>query len=161
MEIKYIKGDATRPIGEGRKLLIHCCNDCGDWGSGFVLAISKRWKEPESQYRKWSNGQTSVPCELGQVQFVKVEDDIVVSNMIGQHGIKHQNGNPPIRYEAIVKCLEKVKDAAIKNKASIHLPYLMCCDRAGGKWDIIEGHIKDIFCKNDIEVTVYDFKNTV
>ena len=52
MEIKYIKGDATRPIGDGSKLILHICNDVGAWGSGFVVALSKRWKEPEQKYRE-------------------------------------------------------------------------------------------------------------
>ncbi len=52
-EIKYIKGDATSPQAKGTKIIAHICNDLGGWGKGFVLAISKRWKEPESSYRKW------------------------------------------------------------------------------------------------------------
>jgi len=157
MEIKYVKGDATQPIGDGHKLLIHCCNDCvpGKWGSGFVVAISKRWKKPEDQYRKWSVGESNTPYKLGQVQFVKVEDDIVVGNMIGQHGIKDKGGKPPIRYVAIVECLNRVKDAAIKNNATVHCPRFGS-DRAGGSWDIIEGYIENAFCRNNVEVTVYD-----
>jgi O-acetyl-ADP-ribose deacetylase (regulator of RNase III) len=46
-EIKYIKGDATNPVSEGEKIICHICNDIGRWGKGFVLAISRRWKEPE------------------------------------------------------------------------------------------------------------------
>jgi hypothetical protein len=154
--IKYIKGDATQPIGDGNKMLIHCCNDIGAWGSGFVMAISKRWKEPEVQYRKWSRGHVKgAKFELGAVQFVKVEDDIVIGNMVGQKGIARR-GAPPIRYPAIVKCLEKVRDAAVKNKASVHAPKFGS-DRAGGKWDIIEGHIRDILCKSNISVTIYEF----
>jgi len=155
-KIKYIKGDATQPIGDGRKLLIHCCNTVGGWGSGFVVAISQKWKEPEVQYRKWSKGHVKgLKFELGAVQFVKVEKDIVIGNMIGQEGIKSKDNVAPIRYPAIIKCLEKVKDAALKNKASVHAPKFGS-DRAGGNWDIIEGHINDILCANDIDVTIYE-----
>ena len=155
-EIKYIKGDATQPIGGGKKLLIHCCNSIGAWGSGFVIAISRRWKAPEVQYKKWSRGHIKgLTFALGAVQFVKVEDDIVIGNMIGQEGIKRKGGTPPIRYSAIVECFEKVKKAALSNEASVHAPKFGS-DRAGGSWDIIEGHIKDILCENDIEVTIYE-----
>ena len=44
MEILYIKGDATAPIGSGVKVITHICNDIGGWGKGFVLALSKKWK---------------------------------------------------------------------------------------------------------------------
>ena len=155
-DIRYVKGDATQPIGDGRKLLIHCCNDIGAWGAGFVMAISRKWKEPEVEYRKWSRGHAKGPkFELGQVQFVKVEDDIVIGNMVGQKGIRSQGGEPPIRYSAIVQCLEKVRDAAISNKASVHAPKFGS-DRAGGKWSVIENHIKEILCENGIKVTIYE-----
>ena len=157
-EIQYVKGDATQPIGDGRKIIIHCCNDCvpGKWGKGFVMALSRRWKKPETEYRKWSRGHIpGLKFELGAVQFVKVEDDIVVGNMIGQKGIRGAAKVPPIRYAAIVSCLWKVQSAAEKNNASIH-----CCrfgaGLAGGDWNIIEGYLKDILCAKDISVTVYD-----
>ena len=51
MNIQYVKGDATTPQGDGHKIIVHVCNDLGKWGKGFVLAISKRWKEPEATYR--------------------------------------------------------------------------------------------------------------
>jgi O-acetyl-ADP-ribose deacetylase (regulator of RNase III) len=79
--INYIKGDATNPQGLGNKLIVHICNDIGAWGKGFVLAISKKWKEPEKEYREWYKSQTDF--ELGKVQFVQVEPDAFVANMIG------------------------------------------------------------------------------
>jgi len=94
-------------------------------GAGFVLALSKRWKTPEVEYKKWSRGHISVPrFELGQVQFVKVEEDIVVGNMVGQEGVRTRNRVAPIRYSALDDCLSKVSMAAIKNKASVHGPRL-------------------------------------
>jgi O-acetyl-ADP-ribose deacetylase (regulator of RNase III) len=27
--IKYTKGDATRPVGAGNKIIVHVCNDIG------------------------------------------------------------------------------------------------------------------------------------
>ena len=53
--IKYVIGDATRPIGEGTKLIIHISNDLGGWGRGFVLALSRRWDAPEKVYRAEKN----------------------------------------------------------------------------------------------------------
>jgi len=45
--IVYLKGDATQPQAKGVKIIVHCCNDLGGWGKGFVLALRKRWPEPE------------------------------------------------------------------------------------------------------------------
>ncbi len=43
IQINYVKGDATAPIGIGNKIIVHICNDIGRWGKGFVMALSKKW----------------------------------------------------------------------------------------------------------------------
>ncbi|WP_228098667.1 hypothetical protein [Pedobacter sp. MC2016-24] len=58
MDINYLTGDATNPAYSGNKIIVHVCNDIGGWGKGFVMAISKRWKEPEKRYREWSKSKT-------------------------------------------------------------------------------------------------------
>lgn len=67
-EIKYVDGDATQPIGNGNKIIVHVCNDIGAWGKGFVMAISKRWKTPEENYKRWYASKEFF-C-LGEVQLV-------------------------------------------------------------------------------------------
>ena len=154
--ITYLKGDATNPQTEGKKIISHCCNDCipGKWGAGFVLAISKRWKEPEKQYREWSVSANNY--KLGEVQFVGVANNLVVANMIGQHGVGFNNGNPPVRYDAVDSCLAKVAEIATKkHKASIHMPRI-CCGLAGGTWDKIEPLIIKNLSLVDVPVFVYD-----
>ncbi|HEX7868788.1 MAG TPA: Appr-1-p processing protein [Chryseobacterium sp.] len=153
--INYLKGDATNPQAEGNKIIVHICNDIGGWGKGFVMAISKRWKKPESKYREWF--QSGENFNLGEIQIVKVEDDIWVCNMIGQHKtISSSKGIPPIRYEAVEKCLEKVSIEALKINASIHMPRIGC-GLAGGKWEEIESIITKTLLRDDVEVYVYDF----
>jgi O-acetyl-ADP-ribose deacetylase (regulator of RNase III) len=154
-EIKYIKGDATSPDTPGNKIIVHICNDVGGWGKGFVLALSKRWKEPEAEYRAWY--KSGKDFDLGKVQFVKIEEDLWVANLIGQHKVyKDETGKPPIRYEAVSNGLEKVSEFALENKASIHMPRIGC-GLAGGTWDLMEPIIAKVLAKKGIEVTVYDF----
>ena len=153
--ISYIKGDATKPTDNGNKLIVHVCNDIGGWGKGFVNAITKRWLEPENNYREWF--KSKVNFELGQTQFVQVEDDIWVANVIGQHKInKDEDGNAPIRYEAILLGLDKVGQFAIDNNASVHMPRIGC-GLAGGTWDKIEPLINSALISKGIPVIVYDF----
>ncbi|WP_315120855.1 macro domain-containing protein [uncultured Clostridium sp.] len=154
-EINYIKGDVTNPSGEGKKIIVHVCNDIGAWGKGFVLALSKRWINPEQEYRNWyKDGEN---FSLGEVQFVEVTSDIVVANMIGQRGIRSNKSVPPIRYEAINKCLEKVGDKAGEMQASVHMPRIGC-GLAGGEWRFIEPLIKQNLIERNIHVFVYDFE---
>ncbi|MFQ6602267.1 Appr-1-p processing protein [Flavobacterium sp. C3NV] len=154
-DIQYTKGDATSPQSENNKIIVHVCNDIGGWGKGFVMAISKRWKKPENQYREWFKSKDGF--ELGKVQFVQVEEDLWVANLIGQHKInKDENGNAPIRYDAIEDGLKEVASFAKENNASVHMPRIGC-GLAGGKWEMIEPIILKRLSNNDVEVVVYDF----
>lgn len=154
-DIQYTKGDATSPQSEGNKVIVHICNDIGGWGKGFVMAISKRWKKPEDQYREWFKSKNDF--ELGKVQFVQVEEDLWVANLIGQHKInKDENGNAPIRYNAIEDGLNEVALFAKENNTAIHMPRIGC-GLAGEKWEMIEPIILKTLSNNNIEVTVYDF----
>ena len=156
MEIKYIKGDATQPIGEGNRIIVHVCNDVGGWGKGFVMAISKRWSEPEIKYREWAkNGDN---FELGEVQFVQVEPTTWVANLIGQHDIKKgKDGSPPVRYSAIRKGLVKVSIFAREINASVHMPRIGC-GLAGGTWDQILPGLSHELTGAGVETVVYDLE---
>jgi O-acetyl-ADP-ribose deacetylase (regulator of RNase III) len=155
MKLEYIKGDATLPAGNGNKIIVHVCNDMGGWGRGFVLALSARWKAPEERYREWY--QSKVDFVLGQVQFVKVEDDIWVANIIGQKNVRADKyGNPPVRYEAISEALSKVAGFAKEKMATVHMPRIGC-GLAGGKWELMEPVIMEKLVDNGVCVTVYDF----
>jgi O-acetyl-ADP-ribose deacetylase (regulator of RNase III) len=154
-EIQYIKGDATNPQVMGNKIIVHVCNDIGGWGKGFVLAISNRWKEPELKYRDWhKSGENFL---LGEVQFVKVDSGLWVANLIGQHKVKKdENGNAPIRYDAVKAGLSKIRIFAMEHSASVHMPRIGC-GLAGGTWDKMEPIIMETLADHDISVYVYDF----
>ncbi len=158
--INYIVGDATEPIGSGLKVIAHVVNSGGMWGHGFVMALSKKWKQPQQAYLTWAKDKTTF--KLGEVQMVPVTDDITVANMIGQVMGSYVNAEmeviPPVRYEAIRKGLQGIKNYCIQNNASLHCPRLGC-NLAGGSWKIIEQIIIEEVCMYDIPVTVYDFNS--
>ncbi|AQX08812.1 macro domain-containing protein [Elizabethkingia ursingii] len=134
--INYLKGDATKPEMVGNKIIAHICNDIGGWGKGFVVAVSKRWKEPELSYREWYKSGENF--KLGEIQLVQATSDIWIANMIGQHKInKNPNGIPPIRYEAVEICLKKLAEEALNLNAVVCMPRIGC-GLAGGKWEKIE-----------------------
>lgn len=95
--------------------------------------------------------------ELGEVQFVKIESDLFIANMIGQHKIRKSKTGIPIRYKAVRNCLKKVADFAERNDFSVHMPRIGC-GLAGGKWNEIEPIIKEELINRNIKVTVYDFQ---
>lgn len=153
--INYIRGDATQPAGDGNRIIVHVCNDIGAWGKGFVVAISRRWPQPEKEFKQWY--KSKVNFALGETQFVQVEENLWVANMIGQRNIKTaSSGIPPVRYEAIASALSKVAVFAAEQKATVHMPRIGC-GLAGGTWDKMEPIIEAVLTSKNIPVTVYDF----
>ncbi|GAA1653946.1 macro domain-containing protein [Actinoplanes couchii] len=156
LKLKIIKGDATSPQAKGPKIIAHVCNDIGGWGKGFVVAVSRRWPEPERDFRKWHRERASNDFGLGATQLVQVKPYVWVANMVGQRGIRTGSGGPPVRYEAIDKCLFALAGHAARIGASVHMPRIGC-GLAGGKWERIEPLIVTNLCDRDIPTTVYDF----
>jgi len=157
-KINYVIGDATYPQGEGDRVICHIVNDLGAWGAGFVIAISKRWKEPEQVYRGLKQRN------LGDISIVPVTFDTTVCNMIAQHGISDSIVTgikdtdpfrvivPPIRYDALRDCLKLANEYCVLSKSSLHLPRIGA-GLAGGDWKLIEAIIEEC---TTVPVTVYD-----
>lgn len=154
-EITYVRGDATVPSVKGVKVIAHVCNDIGGWGKGFVLALSRRWPEPEAAYRAWHRQRASNDFGLGAAQFVQVERYVWVANLVGQRGTRTGSKGVPVRYEAIDAALARLADKAAELDATVHMPR-MGCGLAGGKWSRVEPLITERLVRRGIAVTVYD-----
>ncbi len=165
MPLQYVKGDATDPQGTGNRIVLHCCNDIGGWGSGFVLALSRRWPLAEKAYRAWYRADLGNflnegivvlgPLLLGEVQFVCVHPEIWVANLIGQHGVRSYTNPRPIDYDSFRYGFQKVEAFAKAKAASVHMPR-MGAGLAGGDWDTIEKIITAELVNKGVSVTVYD-----
>lgn len=154
-KLRYKVGDATVPVSAGHRMIIHICNDIGAFGAGFTYALSKRWKKPEEEYRKWYRSQLNFA--LGQVQEVRVQSDLTVINMIAQHGIgPDKDGLPPFRLEALEKCLDQVGKIAKDNASSVHLPRIGVGLGGCKDWSLIEALLKKCLVDKGIDVVVYD-----
>lgn len=155
MAIQYLKGDATKVQSTGGlRILAHICNNEKGWGSGFVVALSKCWPEPEAAYRAWSS--SGKKFELGQVQFVPVHDQygkLYVANMVAQDGFTSLNRDRAVHYGALIECLNQLdewiksflyvkglmwgKSGATTPPVSIHMPRMIGCGLGGGEEDVV------------------------
>lgn len=155
--IEYRKGDATRPKGVGRQIIAHIVNDAGGWGAGFVLALSKRWPDPQRAYGEWYAQRESNDFRLGALQMVRVEESIWVANMLAQHGVQADEAGPPIRYAALEQALGALSQRALQLDASVHMPRIGC-GLAGGSWDEVEPRVQRALGDKGVPVFVYDFE---
>jgi O-acetyl-ADP-ribose deacetylase (regulator of RNase III) len=91
--------------------------------------------------------------KLGEVQFVAVEKNIKVANMICQ--VLDYNNGPPIRYNALRDALRLVAQKAIQAGAGVHLPRIGC-GLAGGSWTKVEELVISELVERGIYVVVYN-----
>ncbi|MBA2670030.1 MAG: Appr-1-p processing protein [Gemmatimonadetes bacterium] len=153
--MQHLSGDASRPGGPGPKILTFVCNDEGAWGKGFVMNVSARWPEVREQFRAWHEGWiTSPPFALGEVLLVQVEPELWVAHLLVQHGTRWENGEPPIRYQALDVALERLAEHAIRLGASVHMPRIGT-GLAGGSWDVVEPMVGKQVAGRGIPVFVY------
>lgn len=153
--ITYLTGDATRPLERpDHRYIVHCCNDKGGWGSGFVLALNELSPIPREQYLQWKDElpKAAPLLPLGAVQYVNLDDSLTVVNLIGQHGTKGDWPHP-VKYDAIFNGLSALANTVRILGGSIHMPR-MGAGLAGGSWAVIEAIVNET-CEG-IDVFVYD-----
>lgn len=152
-KLKYTTGDATVPAAGGHRMIIHIVNNEGVWGGGFVLALGARWPRSEDEYRRWYVARRDFL--LGNIKEVNLRSDTTIIHMMAQEGVEpDEEGNPPIRYEALEECLDKVAELALYNGSSIHGPKF-----GGVDWDDVEELIIECLIKKGVNVTIYELKN--
>ena len=153
-----IKGDVTNPQRQEEDIIVipHCCNNLKKMGAGVALAIKQKWPKVFDVY---SNASSN----LGTVSYVKVEDDIVIANIIGQKGFIGRNNPKPIKYTALMRAMIDIKEKCLFNmekkgiKVSIHTPEFGG-KRAGGNFNFIKELIQEIWVDNGIDVVIYQFE---
>lgn len=158
--IKYITGNLFEKIHSNTsiKYIPHCCNNMTVMKSGFAKELTTRYPIV---------AQINKSTQLGDVEFIgiKLPQDTdfnehyttIVVNLIAQHQTIRQN-EKPIRYEALVKCMRKLKDEIDRMhktgfyECEIHAP-MFGSGLAKGNWLFIEELIEEIWY--DIPVYIY------
>jgi O-acetyl-ADP-ribose deacetylase (regulator of RNase III) len=154
-KLNYLTGDATSPNVSGPKIIAHITNNRGAWGAGFVLALSRRWPEPEQAYRRLEK------YVLGDVQCVRVKDqelsrpNLIVANMCAQDGFPSRAKPCALDYKALRQCLRNLAVVAIGFKASVVAPRFGA-GISGGDWSKIEKLIKQEVVYKGVNVYIYD-----
>lgn len=154
--LKYTQGDVTLPPEDGIRVIVHVCNDAGGWGPrdhSVASAISKRWKEPEAEYRQqFAEGEPGL--KLGEVQLVDVGERLWVANCVAQHGYRRPGNLVSFRYEAFEACCHLLVRTFVGRNASFHMPKVGC-GLGGGDWQAVEPIIERTLVEAELSVTVY------
>lgn len=176
MSFQVIQGDATspRPAPDNSVVIAHLCNNCGGWGAGFVLAVSKLSKVPEQAYRALAShyhaSRTNSSIPLGTTQIVNCNNvncsgEYWVANMVAQDGLdqKSKIDGCLVDYEALDKCLSSVFSFASRIGADVHIPAGMGSGLAGGDKEKILAMIakhSDAISNCSTKVFLWEFVDT-
>ncbi len=157
-DIVEVTGDATRPHGTGKRIIAQVVNDAAvRWGGrGFVNAVRNRWPHIHEDYRTWVESSRE-NLSLGNTHVAVAEEGIFIYSMIAQHGYGPSR-LPRIRYKHLSACLQQLREFALNERASVHIPRIGCGE-AGGNWTIVEDLVRENLSDYGVSVTVYDLRS--
>lgn len=152
-----VKGDATKPRGQGNRIVAFVVNDkTPRWGAGFALAVRKKWENVQDAFINWTEEHPD-DFKLGNVHLTTVEPNLMTAQLICQHGYG-DSSKPRIRYQALGECLAKLASVAKAQNASVHMPRIGS-GQARGHWPIIFEMIDESLSKRGIQTIIYELPN--
>ena len=89
-KIKFEYGDATKPRGDGRKIIAHVVNTSAGLGFGFGKSISKNYPEVRQAVQRWK--EKKVNFRLGKTNFIQISHDLFIVQMLAQKGLFGKDG---------------------------------------------------------------------
>ncbi|WP_052324154.1 ImmA/IrrE family metallo-endopeptidase [Flavihumibacter sp. ZG627] len=145
-------GDATKPRGNGIKIIAQVVNTSGGLGIGFGKALAKNYPVVKKEMEKWHSNKGDYI--LGNTNLIQVNDTTYVFQMLAQKGLYPKGNEIPLKYNELRNCLIQLAEAAHELKASVHMPQIGA-GQAKGDWNIILGMIHDELISKEIKVNIY------
>lgn len=150
--INYRKGDVLTTDVNRARILAHVVNSLGGFGKGFAANLARKHPAVKKEYQGWfMRGELVENCpqddafRLGNIQAVAISDTLTVINMLAQNGYKSAKNSRPLDYDALAKCLVKVRQIALSEKRPVVMPKIGS-GLAGGDWQVIEKIIIENLC---------------
>lgn len=153
--IHHIIGDASKPVGDGDKYVVHVTNDLGGWGAGFTTSIDENLgSTPREEYRASQH-------VFGEVLFSPTSRKYVqVVSMCCQHGYKSIANPVPLDYLKLGIALGYVYGLASAQSIQIHMPRIGS-GLAGGDWNTIYDRIEKFSIGYDVDTYIYTLPTKV
>lgn len=166
-----VKGNVCEPqrINKNEFVIIpHCCNNCvpGVMGAGVALSLRKKWPAVYDSYKTMEDERPNgLKDRLGEICWAKIpEDNLVVINMIGQDGVCSTENLKPVKYWALMKCMDAIRihimDSLSRGAQDSYVIHTckFGSDLAGGNWDFILELIKELWIDYGLDVVIYEFE---
>jgi len=139
------------------------CNNIGKYGAGLSGSLATKWPIVRERYSEWVGRQgkgSSGPYTLGQIQWVNVEPNVAVVNMVAQNGVRNASNPKPIKYKHLEMCLIRLfgmTSVLTSRYADGH--FKIWCPQigaglAGGDWQKIQGMVAHWFDRPEFELNI-------
>lgn len=144
-------------------LILQVCNDIGAYGAGFSGKIEEYYPGVKAAYKSFIKDKlkNNIPV-LGLTQYLHVDDEVVLANMIAQRGIRTKPNDPvALDYTALRSCLLNISRDFVLDfektnlRWTIQMPRIGC-GLAGGDWSKVADIIKTTLCAAGASPIVYD-----
>lgn len=132
--MNIIEGDITQIVERG--VIAHVVNNRNAMGAGVAKALYEKWPAVKIQYHRWMDLCDLEPGDFSDVNFVAVNDDITVANMVAQDGFG-PGDRCYLNYTQLSVSLLQVNRYAYDHDMQVYLPYNVGCGLAGGNWSIV------------------------
>ena len=153
-EIFEVDGDALQRRNDGKRLVAHVVPDTNTiWGgNGFASQVRRRYPQAWTLFRQETFDRRRPPV-LGDVVFGELEEGTFVAHMVAQRGIG-ASSTPRLRYAALAQCLAKVREVALAQGATVHMPRIGT-GHGGASWDVVRELIAEELVEKGVATTVY------
>lgn len=157
----YVKGDLFKHIPENKRIfIVHVVNNLGEMGSGFAYHLVKHFPEAKKKYVQDITNIKKCDADPLGVNSIYWHNGLYLAivHMIAQHSHIRHGEEHPLRYHALVKCMDRVANLClIKPDTEIYCPKFGS-GLARGNWEVIEKLIKEIWTDRGIKVTVFEYE---
>lgn len=171
-ELVYVQGDATQPtplnaVGNLAIYGPHCCNDKGGWGSGYVVALTKRFGDsPSGVYKLWHKGANTETINarlkernnasdvtlvhqtrfvLGGIQILRVPNQPITYNLVNMIGQHDYGASKPFMATRVVagESMLPPSEGLVRTKSAIERPPIRYGAIAKAMFNLAE-HIQSV-----------------
>ena len=171
--LRVVEGDATEPQTTAPNEIViipHVCNNgvngsgIGVMGAGIAKTIRSKWPKVYTEYKKMEDRDSEgLKNRLGENNYVKIDNHLVIVNMIAQDGTVSETNPKPVKYKALADCMTGIVGyiKMIKKQTSNPIVIHTCKFGVGlakGDWNFILELIREIWIEQEIDVVIYEFK---
>ena len=152
--IKIVKGDLMQAT---ENIIGHQVNCQGVMGSGVAKSVKEKFPKAFERYKGFVDlhkKNDMIDSLLGEVLYVRINDDKWVANMYGQFNYGYDGGKYT-NTNALYSCFKDLRKNAEKHGLSVALPYMIGCYRGGADWKEVENLLLKAF--DGYEVTLYKY----